>query len=202
MTTLLHIASSSNLNGSFTRQIGPLVIERFKKANPALKVTTRDLAINPVPHLSPEMLGAMFSGSNDAPELALSEQLIDELKASDVIVIEAPMYNFSIPSVLKAWIDHVARAGKTFQYSANGPEGLLKGKKTILVVASGGIYSDGPMKAFDFQETYLRGVLGFLGLTDIETIRIEGVALGADKATAALDAAKSQATTELSTIAA
>src|SRR5262249_34577819 len=155
-----------------TRQIGPVVVESLRAQHPGAQVIERDLVAHPVPHVSPEFLGAMFSGNEEG--LALSNQLIDEVLASDLIVIEAPMYNFSIPSMLKAWIDHVVRARKTFHYTATGAEGLLQGKQAILVLASGGGYSSGPAKALDFQEPYLRAVLRFIGITEIETIRIEG----------------------------
>ncbi len=193
MTTILNIKSSSNLQGSVSRQIGAVAVEKLKAQNPDAKVIERDLVKTSIPHVSPQFLGAMFSSNEDAAGLLLSNQLIDELFASDIIVLEAPMYNLSIPSVLKAWVDHVARAGKTFRYTPTGPEGFLKGKQVILVLGSGGIYSDGPMKAMEHQESYLRTFLAFLGITDIEVIRIEGVALGPDKAAAALAQAKQQA---------
>ena len=111
--------------------------------------------------------------------MALSDALIDELFAADTIVVAAPMHNFGVPSTLKAWIDHISRAGRTFSYGANGPQGLLKGRKAILVLASGGVYSNGQMKAFDFTEPYLRAVLGFLGITNVDVVRVEGVAMSA-----------------------
>jgi FMN-dependent NADH-azoreductase len=193
MTTILHIQSSSNLATSVTRQIGALTIKGLKETSPAANIIERDLAKNPVPHLLPETLNALFSGNPDAPELALSNQLINELEASDMIVLEVPMYNFGIPSVLKAWIDHVARAGKTFKYTETGPVGLLKGKKVFLVLGRGGVYSEGPYAVMDHQESYLRAVLGFIGITDVESIYIEGVAMGAEKAAAALASATSKA---------
>lgn len=191
MTTVLHIKSSSNLNSANTRSVGEALHRRF--AAQGADITVRDLATSPVPHIDPAFLGALFSGNPDASELALSDTLLDEVVKSDVLLIEAPMYNFAIPSVLKAWIDHVARAGKAFRYTAEGPQGLLGGKKAILVLSSGGIYSQGPAQALDHQETYLRAIMNFFGITDIETIRIEGVALGADKAEAALKNAKEKA---------
>jgi FMN-dependent NADH-azoreductase len=103
------------------------------------------------------------------------------------------MHNFGLPAALKSWIDHVVRAGRTFAYSASGPAGLLKDKKAILVVSRGGIYSEGPMKPFDFQETYLRSVLGFIGLTDVQAVRVEGVAMGADALSNAISSANAQA---------
>ncbi|MBU6474374.1 MAG: FMN-dependent NADH-azoreductase [Alphaproteobacteria bacterium] len=194
MKTILHIESSSNLHTSVSREIGAAALESLLRAHPGAKVVNRDLAKNPVPHLAPAFVEVMYT-KPDAPELALSRELVDELKASDVIVLEAPMYNFNIPSVLKAWIDHVARAGLTFQYGANGIEGLLKGKKAILVLGRGGMYAQGPMKAMDYQETYLRAVLGFLGITDVETVLIEGVGMGPDKRAEALTKARARIAT-------
>jgi FMN-dependent NADH-azoreductase len=193
MTTILHVVSSSNLNGSVTRQIGGTTLEALKQTHPGAKIIERDLIKNPIPHVSPEFLGAMFSGQNAAPVLALSEQLIAELIASDLIVIEVPMYNFGIPSALKAWIDHVVRVGKTFQYGTAGPDGLAKGKKAIIVLGRGGIYSEGPAKVMDYQEPYLRAILGFIGITDVDTIVIEGVAMGPDKKAEALAKARQRA---------
>jgi len=193
MTTILHIKSSSNLNKANTRQIGEVAIARLKAKNPDAQIIERDLVKNPVPHVSPEFLGAMFSGDDNAPGFALSNQLVDELIASDIIMIEAPMYNFSIPSVLKAWIDHIARARKTFSYTQNGPVGLVKGKKAILILSSGGVYTDGPAKSMDYEATYLRSVLNFIGITDVEIIRAEGMGMGGEKAAAALAQAKEKA---------
>jgi FMN-dependent NADH-azoreductase len=133
--------------------------------------------------------------SDQTQLLALSEALIEELFAADTIVIASPMHNFGVPSTLKAWIDHISRAGRTFSYGANGPQGLLKGKRAILVLASGGVYSNGQMKALDFTEPYLRAVLGFLGITEVDVVRVEGVAMssiGPEKALAAASAGSKQ----------
>lgn len=192
MTTLLHIRSSSNLQGSVTRQIGADVLARLSAKHPGATVIERDLVKEPLPHISPAFVGAMFAGNPDAPELALSNRLIDELFASDIFVIEVPMYNLGIPSVLKAWVDHVSRAHKTFRYTPSGPEGLLKGKKVILVAGSGGIYSDGPMKAMDHAVGHMLAILGLFGISDIETIRIEGGAFGKDEMAAALSRARAK----------
>ena len=189
MKTILHITSSSNLHNSVSREIGAATVERLKAAHPDATVITRDLVQHPVPHIAPAFVGAMFT-DHDAPELALSRTLIAEVVASDILVIEAPMYNFSIPSVLKAWIDHVVRAGITVKYGAAGVEGQLKGKKAVLVLGRGGIYTEGPMKAMDYQETYLRAVLGFVGITDIEAVIIEGASMGTEKRTEALAKAR------------
>ena len=152
----------------------------------------RDLAQDPLPHVGPAFVSALSAKPEEltaaqSEALALSDALIGELVTADVIVLAVPMHNFGIPSTLKAWIDHVVRAGRTFTYSERGPEGLLKGKRLILVLASGGVYSNGAAKQLDFQEPYLRAALGFIGLTDIEVVRVEGVAMsaiGADKAVA------------------
>jgi len=127
--------------------------------------------------------------------MARSDKLIDELFAADVVVMAVPMHNFGLPSTLKAWIDHIARAGRTFAYSEKGPQGLLKEKKAILVLARGGVYSDGPAKPLDFQESYLRSILGFLGITDVQVVRVEGVAMGEDAVKRALASARAQADT-------
>lgn len=191
MTTILHVASSSNLNG-FTRQVGTALIESLQRANPGAKIITRDLIANPLPHINPEFVSVLFNGDNSLPALALSESLVAEVLAADILVVEAPMYNFGIPSALKAWIDHVIRKGRTFNYDGGAPVGLTKIKKAYIVTSSGGIYSDGAMKSFDHTDTHVQSVLNFIGITDIETIRTEGIAYGPDKATEALEAAKAK----------
>jgi FMN-dependent NADH-azoreductase len=127
--------------------------------------------------------------------MARSDHLIDELFAADVVVMAVPMHNFGPPSTLKAWFDHIARAGRTFAYSDKGREGLLKGKKAIVVLARGGVYSDGPAKALDFQEPYVRSMLDFIGITDVHVVRVEGVAMGEDAVKRAIASAKEQADT-------
>ena len=183
MAKVLHINSSVRNSGSLSRQLSGEFIAKWQAAQPADVIVERDLAANPVPHLSEEMMGAFFTPaeqrSPQAAELVkVSDQLVDELLAADVIVLAAPMYNFSVSSTLKAWIDHIARAGRTFQYTANGPVGLATGKKVYIFTASGGVYSEGPAAAYDHLSTYLRAVLGFIGITDITFIHAEGVALG------------------------
>lgn len=177
MNNLLHIHSSANLQNSTSRQVGGQLVEHLQRTHPRLRITERDLAREPLPHIDEAFISVIYS-QPDHPNLQLSNQLVDELLEADVIVLEAAMYNFGIPSTLKAWIDHVARAGRTFSYRDGKPKGLLEGKKLYLVLGSGGVYSSGPQQAFDFQEPYLRSVLGFLGLTDVEVLRIEGTAMG------------------------
>jgi FMN-dependent NADH-azoreductase len=189
MKKILVIESSPRADASFSRKLTQAVIEKLRTKEPSASVKTHDLTLNPVPHLEGAHLSAFFTPPEkhtDADRLAVhhSEQAIAEMMEADSIVIGVPMVNFSIPSVLKAWIDHVVRAGRTFQYGAKGPEGLVKGKKVYLAVASGGVYSEGAMKAFDFTEPYLKTVLGFIGLTDITTFRVEGVAVPGVKETA------------------
>lgn len=191
MASILHINSSVRQNGSLSRQLGGEYVAKWQAANPAGTVVTRDLASNPVPHLTEQMMGAYFTpaeqrNADQAHTIKTSDALVDELLAADTIVIGAPMYNFSVTSGLKAWIDHVARAGRTFKYGANGPEGLVHGKKVIVFVASGGVYSEGPAAAYDHVTTYLRSVLGFLGMTDVTFVVAEGVAMGEEAVAAAI----------------
>jgi FMN-dependent NADH-azoreductase len=198
MTHILLIQSSSNLASSVSRDLAESYVKDYKAAHPDATVTERDLVTAPIPHLGVDLLGGMFGKpealtEEQAKALALSNALVDEIEAASLIVIGVPMYNFSIPSALKAWIDHVIRAGRTFRYTATGPEGLVHGKKVVLFLASGGVYSDGPYKPYDFQETYLRTILGFIGLTDLTVVRAEGLAMGPDAATKAVADARARA---------
>ena len=183
MAKILHINSSVRTQGSLSRQLTGEFLANWKAANPADSVVERDLAAAPVPHLTEQMMAAFFMPPDQrtpeqAQTLRLSDALVDELLAADVIVIGAPMYNFSVSSTLKAWIDHVARAGRTFQYGPTGVVGLVTGKRVFIVTAAGGVYSEGPAQASDFLATYLRSVLGFIGMTDITFVRAEGLAMG------------------------
>jgi FMN-dependent NADH-azoreductase len=198
MTHILLIQSSSNLASSVSRDLSDTYVKDYIAAHPDATVTERDLVSSPVPHLGVDLLGGFFGKPEDLTSaqktaLALSDTLVDEVLAASLIVIGVPMYNFSIPSALKAWIDHVVRAGRTFHYTAEGPRGLVTGKKAVLFLASGGVYSDGPFKAYDFQETYLRGILGFIGITEVTVVRAEGLALGPDTATKAVADARAKA---------
>ncbi|HEY4323035.1 MAG TPA: NAD(P)H-dependent oxidoreductase [Mucilaginibacter sp.] len=177
---ILHLISSPRGAASFSIKLGNAVIEKLKDAFPGSTVKTHDLTKTSFPHLEEVHLQSFFTPSeNRSSELVEavkhSDNAIAELKEADVIVIGVPMYNFSIHSTLKAWIDHVARANETFSYSEKGPEGLVKNKKVYLAISSGGVYSEGPMKAYDFTESYLRTLLGFLGMTDLTAYRVEGV---------------------------
>jgi FMN-dependent NADH-azoreductase len=167
---ILHVDSSALGSYSVTRELGGAVVETLTRAHPGAPLIRRDLAANPLPHWAP-------AADASDPAVRTASDVLDEFLAADVVVVGAPMYNFSIPSTLKAWIDRVMVAGKTFRYGANGPEGLAGGKRVVIVSSRGGIYSDGPMQALDFQEAYLRKVFGFIGVTDIEVVRAEGVNL-------------------------
>jgi FMN-dependent NADH-azoreductase len=162
----------------------------FLKRHPHRSVVERALSPQTMPHLDGETYVAMGTPSDDHDSrqkaaVTLSDTLIAELEAADTIVLAVPMYNFSIPSTLKAWIDHVARRGRTFKYTEKGPEGLLKGKKVVVLTARGGVYSNGaPAAVYDFQEPYIRTVLGFLGLTDVTFVHFEGIGMGPEAAAA------------------
>jgi FMN-dependent NADH-azoreductase len=182
MSKLLFITSSIFGENSKSRTLGREFVEVWTRRDPGTQVIERDLVADAVPHVTGAVVGAAMTPAEQrsleqAEVAALADRLIEELEAADIIVIGAPMYNFSVPSALKAWIDHVVRAGRTFRYGANGPEGLLRGKKVFVVTARGGVYSQGPGKSMDFHEPYLRGVLGFIGLTDVSFIYAEGLAM-------------------------
>jgi len=191
MTTILYLNSSVRSTGSVSRQLSGEFIEKLKAAHPGANVVTRDLAANPLPHLSESMVGAYFTPPEQRSDeqkqlIKTSDEVVAELLAADIVVVGAPMYNFSVSSTLKSWIDHVARAGVTFKYTETGPVGLVQGKKFVIFTSRSGVYSSGPAKAMDFQETYLRGVLGFLGITDVSFISAEGLAMGDEAVNSAL----------------
>jgi FMN-dependent NADH-azoreductase len=195
--TILHIDTSPMGERSYSRKLGAKVLSELQSKYPGSTLKVRDLAAQPLPHLSAQTVGAFFTPAEQrTPELnaavADSDAAVAELKSANIIVIGAPMWNFGIPSSLKAWIDHVARSGQTFTFGPNGPEGLLDPATKVIIVSSrGGVYSAGPMAALDFQEDYLRSVLGFLGLRDIVFIRTEGVNMGEEAVKSAVLAAES-----------
>ncbi|MDN7700914.1 MULTISPECIES: FMN-dependent NADH-azoreductase [Burkholderia] len=154
-------------------------------------LTVRDLAANPPPHIAPAYIqGRVASPADRTPEqveaVKVAQELVDELKAADVIVLGSGMINFSLSSQLKAWFDHVTWPGVTFGYGDIGPKGLLTGKKVYLVTAAGGVFSEGAWAPFDFQTSYLLHLLGFIGLTDVEVVRVEGTVFGPDAAKAVI----------------
>lgn len=186
MSHILLITSSPR-EASYSTRIARQLAERLAAGNPSSTLTVRDLTHEPLPHIDDSFaiarnLPAEQLTPAQRSALNLSDKLLAELFAADTIIIAAGMINFGIPSSLKAYIDYIARPGVAFRYSEKGPEGLVRGKRVFLVVARGGIYSQGPMQALNFQDTYLRAVLGFIGITDVEVIAVEGIAYGPDAA--------------------
>jgi FMN-dependent NADH-azoreductase len=197
MTNLLYVTASLHGPNSKSGLIGAEFLAAWQGAHGPAHIVHRDLGNGTIPHLSGEHIKAWTTPSEQRSdrEHALareSDPLIEEVEAAGVIVIAAPMYNFAIPSTLKSWIDHITRAGRTFRYTAEGkPEGLLKNKKVFVVAARGGIYTgDSPAKAYDFQEPYLRAILGFNGLTDVTFVHVEGQLMGPEAAAAGLGRAR------------
>lgn len=196
---LLAIDSSILSKASVSRKLTSSFVNQWQRVYPETEVIYRDLHAQPVNHLSQKILAAAQTApvqlsSDMRDELDLSGQLITELFSADVLVIGAPMYNFSIPSQLKAWIDRVLVAGKTFKYMDGKVQGLLTGKRAFIVSSRGGIYSEGPAASLDHQESYLTSVLKFIGIEDITFIRAEGVNMGEAPRTQALNQAENSIT--------
>ncbi|WP_375402746.1 FMN-dependent NADH-azoreductase [uncultured Sphingomonas sp.] len=202
--TILHIDSSILGGYSASRTLSAQIVARQQTLRPGSKVIYRDLAADGTSQLTGEHIAVLQGGTPATPvlgaDLEIGGAYIDDLFAADIIVIGAPMYNFSVPTQLKAWIDRVCVAGRTFQYTAAGPEGLLpKGKRAFIASARGGVYSgDSPAASMDHQESYLTGVLGFMGVTDVSVVRAEGLNMGEEVKAAAL----AKATTEIEALAA
>jgi FMN-dependent NADH-azoreductase len=189
---ILIVSSSANGDASVSSQLAGRFVDSVREANPDAAITIRDVGANPLPHLTHETVAAIKGEPATTAELearALSDALVAELQAADLILIASPMYNFGISSTLKSWFDHVARAGLTFRYTSEGPEGLLKGKKTVVILSRAGFYSEGPGSAMDGQEPYLRAMLGFVGLDDVTWIRAEKLAFGPEAAAQAIEEA-------------
>jgi FMN-dependent NADH-azoreductase len=192
MSQVLLITSSPRVDSYSTRVARKLADKLASR--PGSRVTVRDLMRQPLPHIDDSFAVARNTPphlltSTQKAALSLSDTLLAELLAADTLVIAAAMINFGIPSSLKAYVDYVVRPGVTFRYGEKGPEGLIQGKKAYLVVARGGIYSEGPMQPFNFQDTYLKTALGFIGITDVEVIPVEGIAFGPEVADKAVSAA-------------
>ncbi|MTI19118.1 FMN-dependent NADH-azoreductase [Rhodobacteraceae bacterium RKSG542] len=190
MTTtlkILSVGSSALAGNSVTRQLSEDLIAKLEAAHGPVELTKRDLDANKVEFIDPSWVGAAYTDPSErtpeqAATLALSDELIAELKAADVIIIGAPMYNFSVPASLKAWVDLVTRRGETFAYSENGPVGLVgEGKKAYIVAAHGGVPVGSPV---DFNTPFLKHILGFIGVNDVEVIAAVGVAMDREKAIA------------------
>jgi FMN-dependent NADH-azoreductase len=193
MSHILLITSSPRIE-SYSTKVARSLADKLAARAPDSTVVVRDLTREPLPHIDDSFAAAR----NLPPEkltsvqraaLALSDTLLKELFAADTIIIAAGMINFGIPSNLKAYIDYILRPGVTFKYTEEGPEGLVNGKKVYLVLARGGVYTQGPMQSFNFQDPYLRASLGFIGLNDFEVITVEGVAFGPEVAKKAVSAA-------------
>jgi FMN-dependent NADH-azoreductase len=177
---ILQIHSSARAAGSHSSRLATRIVERLRTATPDARVTLRDLGKAPHPALDDAALQALFTPQGQrtpeqAARVALDDVLIAEIQAADVVVLGVPMYNFGVPAQLKNWIDAIARAGVTFRYTDHGPEGLLPGKKVYLALTRGGKYRDTPA---DTQVPYLQAVLGFLGMTQLQLVYAEGLALG------------------------
>lgn len=198
LKSLLLVVSSPRGEQSYSTQVASNLVAQLKQRQPELEVVVRNVAQSPIPHIGTDFVEGLHL-SNDqrtpaqAQAFALSDKLTNELLSADTLVIAAPMYNFGLPSTLKSWLDHIFRAGLTFSYTEQGPVGLAKGKKAILVISRGGVYSEGPAKPLDFQEGYLRCLLNFIGITDVQVIRVEGVGLGKEATEKALAEANLQA---------
>lgn len=189
---ILVVSSSAQGDASVSGGLAARFVDSVRAANPGAHVVLRDVGANPLPHLTHETVAAIRGDPATPAELearALSDALIAELKAADVIVIASPMYNFGMSSTLKAWFDHIARAGVTFRYTSEGPEGLLKGKKTVVIESRAGFYGEGGTPHMDGQEPHLRALLGFVGLDEVTYVRAEKLAFGPDAATASIEAA-------------
>jgi FMN-dependent NADH-azoreductase len=199
MTRILHIDASPLGKNSISRKLTASVIKHLQAENPEALISHRDLIATPVAHLGGELLQVLRPTAGSVPpdnaavreEAAQTEELLREFLAADVVVIGAPMFNFSIPSQLKAWIDRVVQAGRTFRYTEKGPLGLAGAKKVIIVSSRGGMYAGLPYEAaMDHQEAYLRTVLNFIGISDLSYVRAEGVAISPEKQREAIASAE------------
>lgn len=189
MSKILSIISSPRGAASNSIKLADAIVDKLREADPAAAVQVKDLTKSPFPHLEETHLNAFFTPVEkhteaDKEAIRHSNEAIHEIMHADVIVIGAPMYNFGIPSVLKAWFDHIGRAGITFKYTAEGPVGLVTGKKAYIAVATGGVYSSGDAAAADFVTPYIKTFLGFIGITDVTVVRAEGFAIPELQATA------------------
>jgi FMN-dependent NADH-azoreductase len=195
---ILHVDASILGEGSVSRQLSAAVVQRLRQNRPDAVVTYYDLGAEPIGHLTGAHLAAARGILAESPalrqDLARGQKALEDFLGADVVVVGAPMYNFSVSSQLKAWIDRLAIAGKTFRYTEKGPQGLAGGKKVIIASSRGGFYGpDTPAAALDHQETYLRGIFGFFGIADIAFVRAEGVNVSEDHRKASIAAATAEA---------
>ena len=195
---VLHVDASILGDSSVSRQLSAAVIARLRQAHPDAGVTYYDLGAEPIGHLTGAHLaaaqGIVAESASLQQDVARGQQALEDFLNADIVVIGAPMYNFSVSSQLKAWIDRLAVAGKTFRYTEKGPQGLAGGKKVIVASSRGGFYgNDSPAASLDHQETYLRGIFGFFGIDDITFVRAEGLNVSADQRRASIVAATAEA---------
>jgi FMN-dependent NADH-azoreductase len=189
MKTALIVTSSANGDASVSSGLATTLADRLRESDPGVHIVLRDVGANPLPHLTHETVAAIKGVPKSVAELAareLSDSLIAELAAADILVIASPMYNFGMSSTLKAWFDHILRAGVSFRYTENGPEGLMTGKKAVVIESRAGFYSEGPGVALDGQEPHIRTMLGFMGITEVTFVRAEKLAFGPEAAEAAI----------------
>lgn len=195
---ILHVDASILGEGSVSRHLSAAIVQRLRQTRPDAVITYYDLGAEPIGHLTGAHLAAAKGVLAQSPtlqqDLAKGQQALDDFLSADVVVVGAPMYNFSVSSQLKAWIDRLAVAGRTFRYTEKGPQGLAGGKKVIVASSRGGFYGpDSPAAALDHQETYLRGIFGFFGITDVTFVRAEGVNVSEDHRRASIAAATAEA---------
>ena len=193
MNRILIVTSSANGAASASGQLAEEHAAQLAAAHPRVEIVRRDVGAVPIPHLTEATVAAIKGQPDSEAERAaraLSDTLVAEVAAADLIVIASPMYNFGMSSTLKAWFDHVLRSGVTFRYGESGPEGLMTGKKAVVIESRGGFYSDGPAAGMDSQEAHIRTMLGFIGITDVTIVRAERLAFGPEAAEAALAEAR------------
>lgn len=190
MAKVLCVLSSPRGQSSCSNEAASFVLNEIRRGDPSAEITIRDLSLDPPPHIDADFVAALApEGARSERQkafLARSDAFVQELLDADIVVIAAAMINLGIPSTLKAWIDHITIPGRTFAYREDGVQGLVTGKKAIVVVARGGVYSEAPAKAYDFQLPYLKGLLGFLGFENITAFEVEGTALGPEQAARAV----------------
>ncbi len=195
---ILHVDASILGDNSVSRQLSAAIVARLRQAHPDAAVTYYDLGAQPIGHLTGAHLaaaqGVFAENASLQEDVARGQQALNDFLAADIVVIGAPMYNFSVSSQLKAWIDRLAVAGKTFRYTEKGPQGLAGGRKVIVASSRGGFYGpDSPAASLDHQESYLRGIFGFFGITDISFLRAEGVNVSPEHRKASIAAATAEA---------
>lgn len=198
MSNVLHLDTSIQTNNSVSRQLSAAIVDKLKASDQSLEVTYRDLAVNPLPHITMPVFAAFVQGADASglspaqqADAAESAKVLAEFLAADTIVIGVAFYNYSVPSTLRAWIDRVVVAGKTFRYGPTGPVGFAGGKRVILSIARGGVFAEGsPNERHEHAETYLRSILSLVGITDVEVVIAEGMAISPEHRDAAVQGAK------------